>query len=255
MTPTPMISVIVPFYNEYAYLENTILSVLFQTYKNLEILIVDDSGVHGAQTVIKNIKKDKRIRLLDYGENRGVSAARNFGLDNAKGDWVYFLDSDDFISSNFLERCITAAQFGKSPVAGIIRHINIPDKHIATFGSNNLDFVIYPLNSAGGKNAAAMHHQYIFSKKFLNDNNIRFCDGLVFGEDLLFYLLVAHYAKFACLTGGGFYYFRAPSSDKTRPYDTQDRKNGWQQRQNLKQNMQKLLHYIKMDLNIQPRKH
>lgn len=57
MTPTPMISVIVPFYNEYAYLENTILSVLFQTYKNLEILIVDDSGVHGAQTVIKNIKK------------------------------------------------------------------------------------------------------------------------------------------------------------------------------------------------------
>jgi len=224
MKSKPLVSVIVPFYNEYDYLENTIISLLFQTYTNIEILVVDDSGVHGAQTILSKMKQDARIRLLDYGENRGVSAARNYGLDNANGDWVYFLDGDDFISSNFIERCVAATEFAQFPVAGIIRHTSIDDKHIAAFGSNNSDFVIFAMDSNCGATVAPMHHQYMYSKKFLDDNKIRFCEGLVFGEDLLFYLLVAHYAKFVCLTGGGFYYFRVPNSDKVRPYNSQDRK-------------------------------
>lgn len=222
MPTNKKVSVIIPFYNEYDYLENTIMSVLLQSYKNIEILVVDDSGVHGVRQALNKIKKDRRIRLLDYGVNRGVSAARNFGLDNATGDWIYFLDADDFISSGFIERCVRAAEFANLPVAGITRHMNIPDKHIARFGSNSMDFVIYPIDTIGGTDVAAMHHQYIYGKKFLDDNKIRFCDGLVFGEDLLFYLLVAHYAKFASLTGGAFYYFRAPSPEKVRPYRTQD---------------------------------
>ncbi len=221
MTHKPMISVIIPFYNEYNYLENAVLSVLFQSYKNIEVLVVDDSGTHSARDIVKNLK-DKRVRLLDYGENRGVSAARNYGLAHAKGDWVYFLDSDDFISSNFLDRCLAAAQYSKLPVAGIIRHINTPDKLIAKFGSDSLDFVIFSIEVNSGSNAAAMHHQYIYSKKFLDTNKIRFCEGLVFGEDLLFHLLVASYARFVCLTGGAFYYFRAPTPDKIRPYTAQD---------------------------------
>lgn len=64
MTHKPMISVIIPFYNEYNYLENAVLSVLFQSYKNIEVLVVDDSGTHSARDIVKNLK-DKRVRLLD----------------------------------------------------------------------------------------------------------------------------------------------------------------------------------------------
>lgn len=92
-----LISIIIPIYNLEKYIENCLNSVLNQTYKNLEIICVDDgSNDNSAEIVKKYADLDKRINYV-YRENSGVSAARNFGLQIASGDYIMFVDGDDYL--------------------------------------------------------------------------------------------------------------------------------------------------------------
>lgn len=91
----PKISVIIPLYNKEKVIFNTVTSVLNQTYKDFEIIIVDDGSTDNSIESISKIK-DNRLRVLSK-DNGGVSSARNFGLKNAKSEYIYFLDADDLI--------------------------------------------------------------------------------------------------------------------------------------------------------------
>ena len=96
----PLISVIVPVYNVEKYLDRCIESIANQTYKNLEIILVDDGSPDNCPKICgKWAKKDKRIKVI-HKENGGVSSARNIGIDDASGDYIGFVDSDDFIEKN-----------------------------------------------------------------------------------------------------------------------------------------------------------
>lgn len=96
----PLISVIVPIYNVEKYLNKCIESIVNQTYKNLEIILVDDGSPDKCPQICDEwAKKDKRIKVI-HKENGGLSDARNTGLDNAKGDFISFIDSDDWISKS-----------------------------------------------------------------------------------------------------------------------------------------------------------
>lgn len=96
-----MISVIVPVYNVEPYLRECLDSIINQTYCDLEILIIDDGSTDGSPQICEEYReKDERIRVF-HTENRGQSAARNLGLDNARGDWIMFVDSDDYVSPDF----------------------------------------------------------------------------------------------------------------------------------------------------------
>ena len=96
-------SIIVPVYNCQDYIERCIESVLNQTYKNFELIIVNDGSTDNSLTIIKEYEKqDKRIKVIDK-KNEGVSAARNDALALAQGPFICFLDADDYIDSNFLE--------------------------------------------------------------------------------------------------------------------------------------------------------
>ena len=89
------ISIIIPVYNTEKYLPTCLDSILFQSYSDFEILLVDDGSTDGSARICDMYsEKDKRIRVF-HKENGGVSSARNLGLDNASGEWVYFVDSDD----------------------------------------------------------------------------------------------------------------------------------------------------------------
>lgn len=90
----PLVSVILPTYNRASFLEESVQSVLFQNYKNFELIIVDDGSTDTTAKHAKEWALDQRVQYF-YQENRGVSSARNFGLNKAKGNWVAFLDSDD----------------------------------------------------------------------------------------------------------------------------------------------------------------
>ena len=101
-----LISVIVPAYNVENYLERCIKSLQDQTYSDIEILIVDDGSTDQTDRIRKKLAaKDKRIKCLSYEKqgNYGLSAARNLGIENAAGEYIAFVDSDDFVGPRFLE--------------------------------------------------------------------------------------------------------------------------------------------------------
>lgn len=99
-----LISVIIPVYKVEKYLEKCLDSVIAQTYRNLEILVVDDGSPDGSPAICdRYAAKDSRIKVFHI-ENGGVSAARNYALDRAKGEYIAFVDSDDFIEPDMIEK-------------------------------------------------------------------------------------------------------------------------------------------------------
>jgi len=96
-------SIIVPVYNVEKYLEKCLNSLLTQSYKNFEVIVVNDGSPDNSEKIINEfVKKDKRVRYFKK-ENGGLSNARNYGVTKAKGDYLVFVDSDDFIDENLLE--------------------------------------------------------------------------------------------------------------------------------------------------------
>jgi glycosyltransferase involved in cell wall biosynthesis len=94
----PLVSVIIPTFNRSLYLEQAVMSVLRQTYKNLECIVVDDGSTDNTHEIINKLgSRDSRIKYF-YKENGGVSSARNFGINKSKGEWIQFLDSDDWLN-------------------------------------------------------------------------------------------------------------------------------------------------------------
>lgn len=103
---SPCVSVIIPIYNVEKYLESTLESVCNQTYQNLQIILVDDGSTDQSGLISDRWKeKDKRIIVI-HKENGGVSDARNTGLKNATGEFVYFMDADDTIDSAMLDEIV-----------------------------------------------------------------------------------------------------------------------------------------------------
>ena len=110
----PFISIIIPVYNVEPYIERCFQSVISQTYRNYEIIFVDDCGtdksVEILQQLIDGYKGDISIKLIHHGKNLGAAAARNNGMKDASGEYFLFVDSDDFISSDCLETLIAPLQ-------------------------------------------------------------------------------------------------------------------------------------------------
>lgn len=101
-----LISIIVPCYNQAQYLDECLQSVFDQTYQDWECIIVNDGSPDNTEEVAKKwVEKDTRFKYF-YKENGGLSSARNFGLDQVKGEWIQFLDSDDFLHHEKFEICI-----------------------------------------------------------------------------------------------------------------------------------------------------
>lgn len=99
-----LISIIVPVYNVENFLDYCISSIMKQTYTNFELILIDDNSKDSSGDLCdKWYKKDSRIRVVHHDRNKGLAAARNSGLDIAKGDLICFVDSDDFVTENYLE--------------------------------------------------------------------------------------------------------------------------------------------------------
>lgn len=105
-----LISIIVPIYNVEKYLKKCINSIISQTYKNIEIILVNDGSTDNSYIICKEFKnKDKRIVLINK-ENGGLSDARNKGVEIAKGRYISFVDSDDYIEKEFISKMIQAME-------------------------------------------------------------------------------------------------------------------------------------------------
>ena len=104
MNKSNLVSVIMPCYNAEQFLKDSVSSVLNQTYKNLELIVVDDGSTDRSLNILKKIKtNDKRLNIIQQ-KNKGPGPARNTGLGNARGNYIAFLDSDDFWDLTFIEK-------------------------------------------------------------------------------------------------------------------------------------------------------
>lgn len=107
---TPLVTVVVPIYNVEKYLDRCLNSITNQTYKNLQIILVDDGSPDSCPQMCDDwALKDKRVKVI-HKENAGLGMARNSGLEIATGEYIFFFDSDDYIDHTLVEKCVNKAQ-------------------------------------------------------------------------------------------------------------------------------------------------
>lgn len=106
---TPLVSVIVPVYNVEQYLDECLNSIRQQTYKNIEIIVVEDCSTDNSLNTLTKHLEDPRVKLIQHEKNSGLSAARNTGIDTAKGNYIIFIDSDDLVHLSLIELCVKYA--------------------------------------------------------------------------------------------------------------------------------------------------
>ncbi len=119
VVPSPLISVIVPVYNVQAYLAQCVESIQLQTYTNLEIVLVDDGSTDGSGDMCDELSREDARIMAVHKENGGLSDARNYGVSVSKGDYIAFVDSDDYISPVFVEVLYRALKQCGSKVAAV----------------------------------------------------------------------------------------------------------------------------------------
>lgn len=176
-----MISVIVPLFNCEKYIKRCIDSVLNQTYQDLELLIIDDGSIDCSASIVKQYK-DNRIRLFRQ-INKGPSAARNVGLDNARGDFVCFLDSDDEYEPFFLNDLYNGfLRFNSDITIGLCKRRNAewdgnPILRNEEKRNVDLNMILYE--------RAETHVVCLF--RSLVVKNVRYNENIKYSEDWLFY--------------------------------------------------------------------
>lgn len=169
-----LISVIIPIYNVEKFLKYSLESVINQTYKNLEIILINDGSTDASKEICKEYEqKDKRIKLINQ-DNKGISAARNIGLKVASGEYIGFLDADDVISAQFFE-CLyklikqTAADIAECAFIRISEKDLFDGKTIFD-NIDNLNYIT--TNSFGALNRINNEETYIIGKSIVVWNKL-----------------------------------------------------------------------------------
>ncbi len=200
-----MYSIIIPIYNSEKYLSRCLDSVLAQTASDFELILVDDGSKDKSGEICKEYqKKDNRIKYIRK-ENAGVSAARNTGIENATGDYIGFIDSDDEICSDMYEKLLNAAvQSGADIAVCDITTVysddtteedtlpNVPSDKLISREDLQPKQLLYMAGSAC---------RCIYKKKLFEDENVRFPVGIKLSEDRIFNI-------FAMGRAEGIYYIK-----------------------------------------------
>lgn len=205
----PKVSVIIPVYNVEQYLEKCLDSVINQTYKNLEIICVNDcSPDNSAQILEVHAKKDERIKIIHRKKNGGLSAARNSGLDNATGNYVCFLDSDDIIELNYIEQMVHTILETKTDFV-----VNLSMRIMDTTTSNTSDFYLKLSDNGYLDPKKVLDFSpwsaciSLYDRNFLLKNDLRFPEGYIH-EDYYFHYFVYLKSNLCYVFKGPYYYYR-----------------------------------------------
>ena len=203
-----LVSVIVPFFNAEKYLVRCINSLLCQGFHEL-ILVNDGSTDLSGEICEQFVEQDKRVKVF-YQENKGVSVARNLGLEKATGNWVAFVDADDWVEPEWLEVLVINIKLYNSDLYTFGYNRVTDEKVVSTHVQKgdikgNIDFI-----SSG-------HHfavwAYIFKRKIITDNSINFPVGLKFSEDQAFLLkYISKCDKIVLIEKPLYNYFNYPTS-------------------------------------------
>ena len=214
----PKVSVIIPVYNVENYLRKCLDSVINQTLKDIEIICVDDGSTDGSGAILdKYAQKDERIRVI-HQKNQGLGAARNVGIDLAKGEYIYFIDSDDYVAKNALEILFQTIENDRSDmVYGGVKCIgdvsaeelknkqNWFDKYLKKKGIYTIGFDIR-------KELPAIACNKLYKKSIIDEFKIRFPKGLINEDEYWLWAYMIHCQTYSAVEESLYFYLQRPDS-------------------------------------------
>ena len=177
------VSVLVPVYNVAGFLEKCLDSVLAQTYKDFELILVDDGSMDASGSICDNYAKaDKRVKVY-HRINHGISQTRQFALSQAQGEYIMWVDSDDWIASDMIEQMVKSADENKSDIVGCNLKV-IWDKNTwdVIFSYDTDDAFIRDVIASNW----AVLWRMLFRHSLIDDNHIAFPANINNGEDYVF---------------------------------------------------------------------
>lgn len=215
----PLVSIVIPVYNVESYIEECLKTALYQSYENIEIVCVDDVGNDGSMDIVRSYaRKDSRIKVINHEKNKGVAQARNTGLEHVSGDYVFFLDSDDWLAADAIEKLVCCARLEEADIVvghGLAFSNDASEEtHLATKSMNS--FLTLPKeNKVIGKKSLLMANQIpcvswgrLFRTDFLLSNQLKFISENVRHEDNGFHLKYLACNPVICFVSNEIYYYR-----------------------------------------------
>lgn len=253
-----LVSVIVPIYNVEKYLAKCIESIINQSHKNIEIILVDDGSPDSCPRICDEYaKKDKRIKVI-HKKNGGVSKARNDGIDIAIGDYLVFVDADDYLAQEYIDYMLgmvfnNNCEFGFSKNCYFSNNQEQINDNIIIVDSNKATALLLSQQVIVGC------WNKIYKTSFLKSNNIYFSDKLFYGEGLNFIIKVANStSKIAVGSKRVYFYRKNNSSSATSKFNIKKHYNGEKSLKEIQKNIdlksdivyrQYMIHYTLYCLN------
>ena len=207
---SPKISIIVPVYNVEKFLERCLNSLINQSLQNIEIICINDGSKDSSQKILEDFaRKDKRIIVINQ-ENKGLSAARNRGLEKVSGEYIGFVDSDDWVDLDFFEKLYNAAKNNDCDMAasGMIRIKKFDKKFHLKFEKEtitdnpNLKFALCDVPDM------SYLCNKIYRKEFWMRNNFQFEEGIIYEDVILFPQILFYSNKLVTVPDTYYYYWR-----------------------------------------------
>lgn len=209
----PILSIIVPVYNVQEYLDACINSLLSQTYERIEIILVDDGSTDDSGRICERYASlDPRIRVI-HKENGGLSDARNAGIEIAKGEYIGFVDSDDWISTKMYEVLLRNLEVSKADIAVCERVAVYPDRMEDCGGTDSI-CVLNQEESLDILYANKKYGSYACNKLFRKElfKSIRFPKGRLFEDIYIMHELFGLANRVVFIDTGLYFYLQRPNS-------------------------------------------
>lgn len=216
------ISIIVPIYNNEKYCSKCIKSIVDQTYRNIEILIIDDGSTDNSLKICKEYaQKDNRIKVI-HKENGGLSTARNLGLDNVTGEYIAFIDSDDYIHPKMIERLHSALISTKADISVCnLKYVDEDGKKIKYYPNHIIKNEILDRNTVFVKSLEDFGYYYtiVWNKLYKKRlwSQYRFPIAKFHEDDFCFHHILEQCNKICCVEECFYYYVQHKGSIMAEP--------------------------------------
>lgn len=213
----PKLSIIIPIYNVHKYLDECIESILNNDIEQVEIILIDDGSTDESAIICDKYKSIQQVHII-HQKNMGVSKARNVGIEMCIGKYVVFIDSDDYISSVYINTILKSIQskkdiyfFGAKNIED--KKITTNRKWIYTYDKISSKQDIYDIVLSGKSNEP---WDKVFKKEIIDKYNIRFKENISLGEDIIFTLDYLKYVESGAIIKKDIYYYRILTTGLSR---------------------------------------
>lgn len=213
----PKVSIIVPVFNAESYIERCINSILAQDYKDWELILVNDGSIDKSGKICDNFAKEYNQIKVIHKTNGGVSSARNLGLDNASGEWITFVDADDWIDRKYCSNLVSKAT---SPLSFVMSRHSFIDKEIKYInecdnisGEDRINFII-------SNNLLDYSGPYckLFNNRIIKKYKLKFPENIHMGEDGIFLVKYLNVTKYLTVLNIDNYHYQNNNQSLSHRY-------------------------------------